>query len=146
MKELEAREKELAQLITDIEEMLQAIQQYKRDESNKITDAVNGMFKAVTFKMFDIRLNEEIKECCEAVYRGVPYADMSFGQRIYCGIDIINALSEHYDLSVPLFIDHAESMTLPITCKAQTILLRAQDGVKELKIIRQKAKAGKAVA
>lgn len=131
---LEAKEKELAQLIAGIEKQLADIERYKATQSTLITAAVNTKFKAVRFKMFKELLNGGLEECCEATYIGIPYPDMSFGQQIYCGIDIVNVLSEHYGVSVPMFIDHSESMTMPIEAHSQTIELVAQKGVKELQV------------
>lgn len=132
--ELEAKEKELAQKIADIEKQLADIERYKATQSTMITAAVNCKFKAAEFKMFRELLNGGLEECCEAVYKGIPYPDMSFGQQIYCGIDIVNVLSEHYGVSVPMFIDHSESMTMPIEAHSQTIELKAQKGVKQLEV------------
>ena len=134
LQELKAREEELAQLIADIEKLLNDLDEYKMAESKLITDAVNSKFKVVNFKLFDVRLNEGIKECCEPMLKGIPQSDMSFGQKIFCGNDIINTLSEHYKMCVPLFIDHAESVTYPIETKAQTIKLIAKPGEEELVI------------
>jgi len=64
----------------------------------------------------------------------VPYADMSAGQKIFVGIDIINVLSAHYDTSIPLFIDHAESLTLPIEATSQIIELHAQKNITKLTV------------
>lgn len=145
--ELEAREKELAQLIADLEKQLADIDRYEKTVSTLITSAVNGKFKVTEFKLFKELLNGGLEPCCEATLKGVPYPDMSSGQQIYVGIDIINVLSEHYGVSVPLFIDHSESMTLPIESRSQTIELCAEKGVKQLRIRRfTKKQAAKAVA
>ena len=113
---------------------LHDIDLYNKAESELIESAVNGKFDHTEFKLFDYRLNGEIKETCLATYKGVDYGDASTGQQIYVGIDIINVLSVHYDMSVVLFIDHIESLTLPITADTQVIGLCAKHGVKELKI------------
>jgi len=134
IKELEAKEKELAQSIADVEKMLSDIEQYKAQQSGMITDAVNGLFKVTNFKMFKELLNGGLEECCEAMFNGVPYSDMSTGEGIYVGSDINNVLSEHYGYLVPLFIDHAESLSLPIVTKSQTIKLFMRESVKELLI------------
>jgi exonuclease SbcC len=126
--ELEAREKELGQSIADIDKQLSSIDEYM------ITDAVNKIFKHVEFKLFNQLLNGGYEDCCEAMINGVPYADMSCGQKIIVGIDIINVLSGHYKLSVPLFIDNAESLTYPLEADMQTIKLYAQEDIKSLKI------------
>lgn len=132
--ELETKEKELAQRIADVEKQLADIEKYKAAQSTLITDVVNGKFKAVEFKMFRELLNKGLEECCEAIYKGIPYPDMSSGQKIYCGIDIVNVLSQHYGVSVPMFIDHSESMTMPIEAHSQTIELKAVKGVKQLQV------------
>lgn len=139
--ELEEKEKELAQAIADIEKEISDIEQYKKGESGLIESAVNDKFEHVTFKLFNTLLNGSIEDCCEAILNGTPYPDMSCGEKIRVGIDIINVLSEHYDLSVCLFIDNAESMTLPIEAKSQVIELYAVPGVKELTIQEANVKA-----
>jgi DNA repair exonuclease SbcCD ATPase subunit len=132
--ELEQQEKDLAQKIADIEKQLADIANYNMAESKLIESSVNGKFKHVKFKLFNFLLNGEIEPCCEAILNGVPYPDMSYGQRIFVGIDIINILSAHYGMSVPLFIDNSEGMTLPIEAESQTIELFAQKGISTLTV------------
>jgi DNA repair protein SbcC/Rad50 len=134
IKELEAKEKELAQQIADVEKQLADIGEYTKQVSALIESAVNGKFKHVTFKLFEQLQNGNIEDTCVAMLNGVPYADMSYGQRIFVGIDIINVLSEHYGLSVPLFIDNAEGLTLPVEAQSQVIQLFAQKGITKLTV------------
>lgn len=142
IRELETREKELAQLIADVEEQLATIDKYKVAESQMIEESVNGKFKYTTFAMFNRFLNGEVDDQrCEATLDGVPYPDMSFGQQIFVGLDIVNVLSDHYGMSVPLFIDHSESLTLPIEAKSQTIKLFAEKETKELVVEKEGAMA-----
>ena len=137
--ELEEREKELAEKIAEIDGQLTCIDDYKTAESRLIEDKVNGMFKCVEFKLFDRLLNGGMSDCCEATLAGVPYSDMSAGQKIFAGIDIVNVLSEHYGISVPMFIDHAESLTLPIEADTQTIRLFAEKKTRTLIVEREGA-------
>lgn len=132
--ELEQQEKDLAQKIADVEKELAAISDYTQVESRLIEDSVNKKFKHVNFKLFNFLLNKEIEPCCEAMLNGVPYGDMSYGQKIFVGIDIINVLSEHCGLSAPLFIDNAEGMTLPVEFNGQTIQLFAQKDISKLTV------------
>lgn len=132
--ELETQEIELAQKITDVEKELAAIDGYKTAQSQMIELSVNSKFKHVKFKLFKELLNGGSEPCCEATFNGVPYRDLSAGQKIFIGIDITNVLSAHYGVSVPLFIDHAESLTLPIEAETQIIKLFAQSGINELVI------------
>jgi len=144
--ELEQEEKDLAQKVADIDRQLIDIAEYKLAQSRLIEEAVNDKFEHVKFRLFDYLLKEGgIKETCEATYKGVPYSDMSRGEKFYCGIDTINVLSQRYGLSVPLFIDNAKSMTMPIEARSQIIRLCAEKGVKKLQVQVVKAKE-KAVA
>ena len=127
IKELEAKEKDLAQKIADVERQLDDIGQYQAEVSGLIETAVNDRFKHVRFKLFNQLLNGSIEDCCEAMLHGVPYSDCSYGQKILIGIDIINVLSAHYGYAVPLFIDNAESLTLPIEAASQTVKLFATE-------------------
>jgi len=124
--ELEAKEKQLAQQLADIERQLAMIGDYTQRVSALIESAVNGKFQHVKFKLFETQLNGGIVDACEATFNGVPYSDLSTGQQILVGIDVINTLSNHYGMNVVLFIDHSESMTLPIEANSQTIELYAQ--------------------
>ncbi len=126
IKELEQEEKDIAQKIADVDEALDEIGRYKAAESTAVEEAVNGKFKYVKFKLFNVILNGSIEDCCEATYNGIPYSDISYGQKILVGIDIINVLSEHYKLSIPLFLDNAEHLTLPIEFEGQLIKLEVK--------------------
>lgn len=138
IEELGRQEQALAQQIADIEKQIAEIGRYVAAESDLIEAAVNGKFKLVKFKLFNRLINGGIEDCCESTLDGVPYSDCSYGQKAIMGIDIINTLSEHYGVSVPLVIDNAESITFPIEYTGQTIRLVAQKGVKKLTIKTEK--------
>ncbi len=142
--ELEEEEKTLAQAIADIEKQVADIERYNATVSGMVESAVNGRFKYVEFKLFHQLLNGSLEDCCEATLNGTPYPDMSCGEKIIVGIDIINVLSEHYDLSVPLFIDNAESLTLPVESTSQTIELYAQRDIQKMTV--EQTEQRKAVA
>ena len=118
-------EKRLSQQIADAEKELDLIGQYKTAESKMITDAVDSKFKHTTFKLFKENLNGSIEDTCVSLLNGVPYTDLSTGQKIFVGVDITNTLSKHYGVSAPLFVDNAESMTMPIKADCQVIKIKA---------------------
>ncbi|MCK5617151.1 hypothetical protein KAR91_85600, partial [Candidatus Pacearchaeota archaeon] len=137
-----AREKELAQLIADIDRLLDEIDEYGKEESRLIEEAVNGMFEHVEFKLFKELLKESSNSTpvtvptCVATYNGVLYPDLSTGQKILVKIDIRNTLCRLYGIEPVLFLDHAEVFTLwdKIGPLGQVIKLKAVEGVKELTI------------
>jgi len=131
---LEEREQELSNDIADIDRRIAMIGDYKARQSELIEESVNDRFEHVKFKLFDVKLNESIVECCTATFQGVPYRDMSYGQKILCGVDCINTLSDHFDIHVPLFIDNAESITYDLKTEMQTVELRALKSAYNLKV------------
>ena len=75
-----------------------------------------------------------MEERCDVTYDGVPYTGLNNGMKINVGIDIIDTLSAAYGVSVPLFIDNAESVTNLNHCGCQTIRLVVSENDKELRI------------
>lgn len=134
IKALQKNMQGIAQSIANVEKQLDDIGQYRAAESALIETSVNKLFEHVEFTLFEEKLNGNIEPCCTCTLGGVPYAGMSTGETIYAGIDIVNVLSKHYDMSVCLFIDHRESMTLPIEAQSQVISLVAETGVNELTV------------
>jgi uncharacterized protein (UPF0335 family) len=140
IKELQDREKELSQYIADIDADLAEIDRYNLAECSLIESAVNGKFSHIKFVMFRRLLNGEIQECCEPTLNGVPYLDMSTGQQIRSGLDIVSVLAADRGVSVPLFVDHSESYTEPIEAPGQVIELQTVRGVSALQIEKFNAK------
>ena len=139
--ELGESEKEIAQKIADVEKALDEIDEYTKEESKLIEEAVNSKFDYVEFKLFKDRLNGGIEPDCLCYLDGVSHGDMSKGEEIFAGIDIVNTFSKHYGMSVVLFADNAENFTEtafpPIKLKSQMIWLRAREGQKTL-LVEQK--------
>lgn len=144
--ELTDQEKDLSQKIVTIEGQLDEIKLYEAAQNTLIEDEVNGMFEYVTYRLFYYHQNGEYEPCCVALLDGVPYPDMSAGEKIFAGIDVINTLGDHYGCEVTLFVDDAEHYTKPLEARSQVIQLVAQKGVKELQVEVEQKEESKAVA
>lgn len=133
--ELQAEQKEIGQKVADQEQMLYLLEEFIRFKLDKISDSINSHFKTVNFKLFEMQLNGGMKDCCECTVNGVPYSTLNSGHRIVAGLDIIRSLSELYGVSVPIFVDNAESLNefnVP-DMDAQLILLTVSED-KQLKV------------
>lgn len=108
--DLQAEQKEIGQKVADQEQMLYLLEEFIRFKLDKISDSINSHFKTVNFKLFEMQLNGGMKDCCECTVNGVPYSTLNSGHRIVAGLDIIRSLSELYGVSVPIFVDNAESL------------------------------------
>lgn len=134
IEELSAQEKDLAAEYEEYERQLHLCEEFTKAQAAMLTDRINSRFGMTKFKLFETQINEGIKPCCIATYQGKPYPDLSTGEQIHIGLDIINTLSEYYDIICPVFVDHAESLTSPIRAAGQVIRLIAREGVSELRV------------
>lgn len=133
--QLQAEQKEIGQKVADQEQMLYLLESFIRYKLDKVSDSINSHFKTVNFKLFEMQLNGGMKDCCECTVNGVPYSTLNSGHRIVAGLDIIRSLSELYGVSVPIFVDNAESLNefnVP-DMDAQLILLSVSED-KQLKV------------
>lgn len=123
--ELEAEEKKLSQELADLERTEFTIDAFSKAKVETIESRINGKFQLVKFKMFEQQINGGEIECCECMVHGVPYSDVNTASKINAGIDIINALTEHYGVNAPVWIDNRESIIRILPCKSQIINLVA---------------------
>ncbi len=127
--ELEAEQKEVGQKIAEQEQMIDLVEDFIRGKMNRISAKVNEMFKIVSFKLFSEQINGGLKETCECTVNGVPLSSLNNGHRIIAGLDIIQSLSNLYEVSCPVFIDNSEAVNevnFP-DINAQTIHLAVTD-------------------
>jgi DNA repair exonuclease SbcCD ATPase subunit len=109
-------EKMYSQQLADAEGEEFQLLRFEKLRMEQITARVNDKFKYVTFKMFETNINGGEEPCCETMLNGVPYSDLNTAGRIKAGIDVINALSKHYNVYAPIFLDNRESVTaIPYT-------------------------------
>lgn len=108
--QLQEEQKEIGQKVADQEQILYLLEEFIRFKLNKVSESINSHFKTVNFKLFEMQLNGGMKDCCECTVNGVPYSTLNSGHRIVAGLDIIRALGELYGVSVPIFVDNAESL------------------------------------
>lgn len=133
--QLQTEQKEIGQKVADQEQMLYLLESFIRYRLDKVSDSINSHFKTVNFKLFEMQLNGGMKDCCECTVNGVPYSTLNSGHRIVAGLDIIRSISELYGVSVPIFVDNAESLNefnVP-DMDAQLILLSVSED-KQLKV------------
>ena len=132
--ELKADAKNAAEALESIEKMLYTIEEFTRFKAKFVEGSINDLFRIATFRLFREQANGGLEERCDVVYDGVPFMGLNNGMKVNVGIDIINALSRHYGVTVPLFVDNAEAVTRLEACGAQVIRLVVSEDDKELRI------------
>lgn len=134
IEELQEEARSAAACLDAIENMLFLIDEYSRYKTRFIEDSINGMFRIARFRLFREQANGGIEDRCDVVYEGVPYINVNTGAKINVGVDIINTLSAAYGISVPLFVDNAESVTKLENSTAQIIRLVVSEKDKKLRV------------
>lgn len=135
--EIQADARNAAQALESIEKMLYLADEYTRYKTQYVESSVNSLFHIARFRLFREQANGGVEERCDVVYDGVPYIGLNNGMKINVGIDIINALSRHYGVTVPLFVDNAEGVTRLEQSEAQVIRLFVSESDKELRCVNE---------
>jgi chromosome segregation ATPase len=123
IKELQDEESTLSQSLAQLEKTEFAVEQFTKGKMDLMEARIADKFKHVKFKLFDRQVNGGVVECCESMYKGVPYPELNTAGKVQAGLDIIDTLSHHYDISAPIFIDCRESVTWIPNTDAQIINL-----------------------
>lgn len=85
---------------------------YSRTLSSMLESRISSKFEIVKWKLFELQVNGGLREICEATVGGVPYStDLNTGAKIMAGLDVIQTLSRHHEIFLPIFVDNAESIT-----------------------------------
>ena len=132
--ELRRDARKAAEALEAIEKMLFLMDEYSRYKTRFVEGNVNGLFRIARFRLFREQANGGVEERCDVTYDGIPYAGLNSGAKINVGIDILNALSRHYGVRVPLFVDNAESVTRLEVPDTQVIRLVVSESDKELRV------------
>lgn len=140
LEELRTQAKQIAEKINENERLIMLADDFMRYKVSLIEDKVNGRFKLASFKLFEEKINGNIVECCTVMHNGVPYSDLNNAMRVNVALDIIGAISAHYGVSVPLFCDNAESVSVWEQIPSQTIRLYVSERDSDLRFEKECAK------
>lgn len=135
IQELKTDARNASEALESIEKMLYLMEEFSRYKAKFVEDSINDLFHIATFRLFREQANGGMEERCDVVQNGIPFMGLNNGMKVNVGIDIINSLSRHYGVTVPLFVDNAEAVTQLESCNSQVIRLVVSEEDKELRII-----------
>lgn len=108
----EKRQGELAQQLDDTDRMIALVEKFVQDRCGALEASINAKFPTVRWKLFDQQINGGIADTCECMIPCasglVDYGAANTAAQINADVEIVNVLSHHYDVEVPLFVDNAE--------------------------------------
>lgn len=123
IKELSEEERHLANEIAKHEGSLYLCEEFIRTKVELSESLINKKFKNIKFKLFNELINGGLEETCEILINGVPYSNANSTGKINAGIEVINTLSEFYNVQAPIWVDNAESYNKLADTKSQLIRL-----------------------
>jgi DNA repair protein SbcC/Rad50 len=136
--ELQKQEDDLAQQLADLEATEYTLEQFTKMKTEQLIAAVNSKFLFVKFKLFDDQINGGEREVCETLINTngswVEWSSANKAGQINSGVDIINALCKHNNISAPVFIDNRESVNELIFSDSQIINLVVTETDDKLRI------------
>ena len=135
--ELEEQQKQLAAEYARCEKGEFLCELFTRRKISMLDERINSRFKTLKFKLFHEQQNGGIQEVCKVLIPCesglVDYEKANNAARINAGLEIIAALSEHYGISLPVFVDNAESVTALGSIDNQIIRLVVSEADKQLR-------------
>lgn len=139
IEELKRSEKTLAERYEKLEEGVYLCELFTKTKVSMLTNRINGKFKKVRFRLFQEQINGGIKEDCEVMIPAedgnlVPFTFANNAARINAGLEVINTLSHHWGIEMPVFIDNAESVTKLLQMDTQVMRLVVSEPDKELRL------------
>ncbi|RIO10154.1 hypothetical protein [Mammaliicoccus sciuri] len=135
IKELETKQEQLALEYNELEHATFLTEEFTKQKVNLMEDSINNKFEITKFKLFDVQINQGVQDVCIATHNGVPFdSGLNNAARINVGLDIINALSKHYNFYAPIMIDNAESVTDVHKTTSQQIQLEVSKKDKALTV------------
>jgi len=129
IEELSAQEKKLAGDYEQTERGLYLCELFIRAKVAMLTNAINGKFTKVRFRLFKEQINGGLTDDCEVLVPGqgsafVPWGEgANTGAKINAGLEIIGVLSRHWGTSLPIICDNAECVSDWTKIDAQVIKL-----------------------
>ena len=103
---------ELTQINTEMVEnrrLKAKVEAYLREYADIIKNRVNVNFDKVNVVMTQYNKSGALVDCCSLEYEGVTGSN-NYASRILIGVELSQAFQKHYGVTLPIFIDNAESL------------------------------------
>ena len=131
--ELKRKQKRVSNDISKLERTIEDATDFQKVKDEMLLAKINAPFQIVSWKFIGEQLNGVDKLTCTCLVDGIPYNEKNRAGQINASLDIINAIGRHEGVSLPIFIDNAESVVDYIDTDCQKILLVVDPKCKSLK-------------
>lgn len=127
IKALEHAQREAADDVGELETKLILLEKFVMDRCAALESSINDKFPTLRWKLFDIQINGAIVDTCVCMIPCssglVSYESANTAAQVNADVEIVNVLSEHYGVNIPLFIDNSERVNTLASTDSQLITL-----------------------
>ena len=106
------------------------LRNFSIQKNARIAELVNPNFTQFQFVFTDETQSGEIIETCKLMKDGIEYKNLNYSDQLLCRIDLVCGFQKIKGLSLPIFVDNAESLNswrFPNTGR-QMVFLEVTDG------------------
>lgn len=127
--ELERQQKDTGLKVAAYETRIMEIEDFILARAALLERTVNNLFPSVRWQLQKTNINGGVEDCCVCQVLNpetgalVPWNKANGAAKINAGLEIINVLCGYYNISVPVFVDNAESVNEVIPTSGQQICL-----------------------
>lgn len=117
--------RESSQKEADILRKRDIIRNFSIQKNARIAELVNPNFTQFQFVFTDETQSGEIIETCKLMKNGIEYKNLNYSDQLLCRIDLVCGFQKINGLSLPIFLDNAESLNswrLPETGRQMVFL------------------------
>ena len=122
--------RESSQKEADILRKRDILRNFSIQKNARIAELVNPNFTQFQFVFTDETQSGEIMETCKLMKDGIEYKNLNYSDQLLCRIDLVCGFQKIKGLSLPIFIDNAESINVsrrPVTNR-QMVFLEVTEG------------------
>lgn len=135
--EYEKQMQDKGSVLSETELLLDQLDNFTQARCSALESTINNKFVTVKWRLFSKQINGGIVDCCTCMIKCnetyVPIESANTAAGINADIEIINVLSDFYNVHVPTFIDNAERVLDIKQTNSQMITLSVAD-CDELKV------------
>lgn len=111
VEKLRKEQGELVQEKALLERQLATAEAFSQALTDAVEKKVNKLFGGgVSFRMFKEQVDGKRVPDCVALVNGVRYPDVNTAGKVNAGLEVIRAISRHYGIAAPIFVDNTESV------------------------------------
>ena len=123
--------KEIADKIIAVEQKDYALQEFVKEQTDRISEIVNNKFSnGISWSLYTMNYNGTLEEDCICLYNNKRYSSLSNGEKDVADLEVIKTLQDYFDVNIPVFGDNEEGVTLDYNIDRQNIGLYAVKNAK----------------